>query len=56
VIRTTDLETKKIKEFVYQKHGMAQRKVQELINTPNIEFTICDHDSIHHLFPPEIYD
>jgi hypothetical protein len=56
VIRTTDLETKKIKEFVYQKHGMAQRKVEELMSNPKIEFTVCEHDAIHHLSPHEIHD
>lgn len=56
VIRTTDLETKKIKEFVYQKPGMAQRKVEELMRNPGIEFTVCEHDAIHHLSPHEIHD
>lgn len=51
VIRVTDIETKKIKEHVYQKHSAAQAKVDELINTPGIEFTVADHESIHHLTP-----
>lgn len=56
VIRTTDLKTKKIKEFTYQKPGMAQRKVEELMSNPSIEFTVCEHDAIHHLSPHEIHD
>ena len=52
IIRATNLKTKKVKEYVYQKHHAAQAKVNELINTPDIEFTVADHDSIHHLFPP----
>lgn len=56
VIRATDLETKKVKEFIYQKPGNAQRKVNELMANPKIEFTVCEHDAIHHLIPHEIHD
>lgn len=56
VIRVTDIETKKVTEHVYQKYGAAQNKVNQLINTPNIEFTVVDHDSIHHLTPANIDD
>lgn len=56
VIRVTDIETKKVTEHVYQKHSAAQAKVNQLINTPNVEFTVVDHDSIHHLTPANIDD
>lgn len=52
VIRATNITTKKTKEYVYQKPSMAQRKVAQLMNTPDIEFTICGHDAIQHLSPP----
>jgi len=51
VIRVTDMETKKVSEHVYQKRSAAQRKVDDLINTPNIEFTVADHEAIHHIYP-----
>lgn len=53
VIRTRNLKTHKVKEYTYQKHSAAQRKVDELINTPDIEFTVVDHESIHHLTPAD---
>ena len=56
IIRVTDLETSKVKEHVYQKRSAAQTKVNQLINTPNIEFTVVDHESIHHLSPATIDD
>lgn len=56
VIRATDLETYKVTEYVYRKHSAAQRKVNELINTRNTEFVVCDHDSIHFLSPADISD
>lgn len=56
IIRVTDLETSKVKEHVYQKRSAAQTKVNQLINTPNIEFTVVDHEAIHHLSPHDLDD
>lgn len=49
VIRTMNVKTRKVQEFTYQKHHAAQNKIMELMLTPDIEFTVCDHQSIHHL-------
>jgi len=49
IIRVRDSKTYKIKEHVYMKEGAAQNKVQQLLRTPDIEFTVCDHAAIHHL-------
>lgn len=51
IIRSTDLNTKKVKEYVYQRPSAAQAKVNQLINTPDIEFVVADSDSIHYLTP-----
>ena len=51
VIRVTNVDTKKVTEHVYQKRSAAQSKVDQLIDTPNIEFTVADHESIHHISP-----
>ena len=51
VIRVTDIDTKKVTEHVYQKHSAAQSKVDQLINMPNVEFTVADHQAIHHVYP-----
>ena len=58
VIRVMDSNTRKVTEHVYQKHSAAQSKVNALINTPGIEFTVCDHEAIHHLaaFDPDSDD
>ncbi len=53
IIRVSDIETKKVTELVYQKQSAAQAKVNALINTPNVEFTVVDHDSIHFLQPAD---
>ena len=49
VIRVTNMQTKKVTEHVYQKHSAAQSKVNQLIETPGIEFTVVDHEAIHHV-------
>jgi HD-like signal output (HDOD) protein len=56
VIRVMNTETRKVTEHVYQKRSAAQQKVNALINTPNIEFTVADHEAIHHLTPTEDND
>ena len=49
VIRVTNVETKKVKEHVYSKYSAAQAKLDQLLHTPGIEFTVADHESIHHI-------
>ena len=56
VIRVTDVNTKKVKEHVYSKRSAAQAKVDQLINMPDIEFTVADHEAIHHISPVEFND
>ena len=56
VIRVTDVTTKKVKEHVYSKRSAAQAKVDQLINMPGIEFTVADHEAIHHLSPADFND
>ena len=51
IIRVSDVKTKKVKEYVYQKPSAAQRMAEQLMTTPDIEFTVVDHESIHHLTP-----
>jgi len=53
VIRVTNVETKKVTEHVYQKRSAAQAKVDQLISMPGIEFTVADHEAIHHLSPAD---
>jgi hypothetical protein len=49
IIRVHDKQSGKVKEHVYQREHAAQDKVHKLMKTPHIEFTVCDHESIHHL-------
>lgn len=51
IIRVTDIKSKRIKEFVYQRPHAAKLMTARLINTPGIEFTVVDHEAVHHLYP-----
>lgn len=50
IIRVVNTKTGKVEELVYQKQGAAQRKILELMHTPDREFTICDHEAMHMAF------
>jgi len=49
VIRVQDAKTLKVKEYAYQRRGAAENKIDQLMKTPGIHLTVCDHGSVHHL-------
>ena len=49
IIRVSNTKTGAVKEHVYQRRSAAESKVAQLMRTPGIEFTVCDHERIHHL-------
>ena len=51
IIRVTDLNTHKVTEHIYQRRSAAQHKVNQLIESGDVEFTVCDHESIHFIHP-----
>ena len=51
IIRTINCKTGKIKEFVYQQHKSAKKKVAKLIMEQEEEFVIATHDHIQHMKP-----
>lgn len=53
IIRTTDRKSRKVKEFVYQRRADAQRKLNTLMEDPDCDIAICDHEAIHFLTPEE---
>ncbi len=55
IIRERNLKTDKVKEYVYQKEGAAQRKLKERMASGECEFTVCHADAIH-LLRPNIED
>jgi hypothetical protein len=51
IIRTTHLETKKVKEHVYKRRHAAENKIQQLLNDKTHEFCVTTHDSQHAIGP-----
>ena len=58
IIRERNLNTGKVKEYVYQKPSAAKRKLAQRMLSNDCEFVIADHDSVHILTPnmEEDYD
>ncbi len=55
MIRETDLETGKIREYVYDKESSAKRRAQKIMDAGN-EFVVCTSDAVHYIYPQENYD
>lgn len=56
IIRVQDVNTLKTTEHVYQRRSAAGKMVEKLMRTPNIQFTVVDHEQIHHLIPANLSD
>ena len=46
MIRVTNSKTKKTKEYIYQREYAAEQRIEKLMKTPGIEFTVCTPQSI----------
>lgn len=56
LIRESDLTTKKVKEYVYQRRSAAEKKVDQLMKKEGIEFTVCTPQQIHFVSQLDIED
>jgi hypothetical protein len=56
MIREENIQTKKVKEYVYQKAYAAENKVAQLMDTEGIEFTVCTPEQIHFVSQLDIED
>ncbi len=50
IVRVHDYNTRKVSEHVYSKPSAARNKIATLMNA-DCEFTIVDHESVHHIYP-----
>ena len=51
MIRARNHKTNKVTEHVYKSGAAAKKKVRELIQGAETEFTVCTHNDIQHLIP-----
>jgi len=56
IIREHNLETGKVKEYVYERTGAAENKLKKMMGEGVSEITTATHDSIHHLTPKYLED
>ena len=54
IIRQHNVETGKVKEYVYQREHAARKKLTKMMAEGKYEFYVCNEDSIHHLYPQYI--
>ena len=54
IVRCTDLETKKVTEYTYQRRGFAERKIQQLMAEGRHEFVVVDHENCTSLYPEDL--
>ena len=47
IIRADNTRTNKVKEYVYQRHGDAVKRIDKLMQDLDNVITICDNDEIH---------
>jgi hypothetical protein len=53
VIRVASTKNGKVKEFIYRSPAAAKKKIHKLFEETDIEFTVADHESIHHFYPED---
>ena len=51
IIRTQHKTTGKVKEFTYRQAAAAEKKIQALLDKPELEFTVVDQASMHFIIP-----
>lgn len=56
LIRVMNTNTGKVKEYTYRKPSAAQKRVEKLLDTEDIEFVVCKQESMHHVTPEFIDD
>ena len=47
IIRADNMRTNKVKEYVYQRHADAVKRIDKLMDDLDNVITICDSDEIH---------
>tara|TARA_R100000458_G_scaffold45979_2_gene44342 strand:- start:513 stop:845 length:333 start_codon:yes stop_codon:yes gene_type:complete len=54
IIREENLETGKIKEYVYQRTTAAKAKTRAMMREGISEFTVVSHDAVHFMTPEQV--
>ena len=53
IVRERDLNTGKVKEYVYKYKHAAKAKTKKLMDIGDKEITICQRDTVHFIYPKE---
>lgn len=55
IIRATNYETKKVREFVYTRAGNARNKLLKLVDEGDCEILVCRDDTMYQVSKNSIY-
>ena len=50
IIRATNTSTGKTREYTYRKRDAAERRLMRLMDNPEMEIAVVNHDSVHHIY------
>ena len=51
IIREQDIESGKVKEYVYTTIAGANKRALKIMKNSKAEFTVCTHDDLAHMYP-----
>ena len=53
IIRETNIETGKVKEWVYDRMSNANKRALKIMQEGVSEFVVCTHDDLAHMYPKD---
>jgi hypothetical protein len=51
IVRATNVNTGKTREYTYRRQDAAERRIEKLMEREDIEIIIAGHEAVHHLYP-----
>tara|TARA_R100000152_G_C6717921_1_gene144361 strand:- start:425 stop:778 length:354 start_codon:yes stop_codon:yes gene_type:complete len=51
IIRETNYVTGKVKEYTYQRPEAAKKRANQIINSQQSEFLVCNSEQVYHMYP-----
>lgn len=53
IIRAKNTNTGKIKEYTYRRQDAAEKRLMKLMESPDMEIAVVNHESVHHIYQGE---
>jgi hypothetical protein len=53
IIRAKNTDTGKVREYTYRKQDAAEKRLMRLMDNPDLEIAVVNHDAVHHIYQGE---